>query len=397
MSDGAATNFQEGRPTSGVAAATMYEDAPFFDAGLYDGFDHEEACLEDKDCRLESDDEDEGPLSNIARSTLHHVAQMLFFAGSQLSSLTAILLLLNLCKTHQCSNLFNTKLLTILGMSILPEINTLSRLEYLASKILRQLGLEYESIHMCLNNCLLYRDDVNGTLIACSVSEAPRYKQVGDTWIPMKILRHFPLIPRLRRLFSTPSVAALQTWWASHRSPDGNVQGAIDSKQWSAADEIDPEFMREHRNICLGLATDGINPFSIKRSTWSTWPVVLMNYNIPPWLTTKNNFMMLSLIVPRPKSLIGAHFDIILAPLLTELFQLWHKGIVTVDATVYQGMKEFTLRVLLLWTIYDFPAYGLIAGCVTKGFRGCPVCGPSTKSKRSAALKKNLYDDQHRM
>jgi hypothetical protein len=31
--------------------------------------------------------------------------------------------------------------------------------------------------------------------------------------VPLKILRHFPLIPRLRRLFSTPAQAALQTWW----------------------------------------------------------------------------------------------------------------------------------------------------------------------------------------
>jgi hypothetical protein len=186
-------------------------------------------------------------------------------------------------------------------------------------------------------------------------------------------------------------------WWASHHLPDGNVQGAIDSKQWSAVDEIDPEFTREHRNIRLELATDGINPFSIKRSMWSTWLVVLMNYNIPPWLTTKNHFMMLSLIVPGPKLLTGAHFDIILAPLLTELLQLWHEGVVIVDAAQYQDMKEFTLRVLLLWTMHNFPAYGLVAGCVTKGFRGCPVCGPNMKSRRFAALKKNVYDDQHRM
>lgn len=154
--------------------------------------------------------------------------------------------------------------------------------------------------------------------------------------------------------------------------------------------------MREDRNIRFGLATDGINPFSIKRSTWSTWPVVLLNYNIPPWLTTKNHFMMLSLIVPGPKSVTGTHFDIILAPLLMELLQLWHEGVITTDAAMYQGVQEFTLRALLLWTIHDFPAYGLVAGCMTKGFRACPVCGPSTKLKQSVALKKNVYDDQHR-
>jgi hypothetical protein len=112
MSDVAATNFQGG-PTWRVAAATVYENVPFFDAGLHDGFDHDEPCPEDEDCTQVCDDEDEGPLPNTARLTLHHGTQTLLFAGSRLSSLTATLLLLNLCRTHQCSNLFITELLTI--------------------------------------------------------------------------------------------------------------------------------------------------------------------------------------------------------------------------------------------------------------------------------------------
>jgi hypothetical protein len=31
-----------------------------------------------------------------------------------------------------------------------------------------------------------------------------------------------------------------------------------------------------------------------------------------------------------------------------------------------------------MWTISDFPTYGLISGLCTKGYKACPVCGPKT-------------------
>ncbi len=49
-----------------------------------------------------------------------------------------------------------------------------------------------------------------------------------------------------------------------------------------------PNFTMERRNVQLGLAMDGVNSFGIQRSNWSTWPVVMLNYNILPWLTIKN-------------------------------------------------------------------------------------------------------------
>lgn len=228
--------------------------------------------------------------SHGARSTLDETAHTLLFAGARLSSLTATLLLLNLCRTHGCSNIFVTELFTILALSILPEVNTLPKSEYHASKILRQLGLSYEIIAVCPNNCMLFRGPEKENLLACSKCHAPRFKSVGDSEVPRKVLRYFPLIPKLQRIFSTPAQAALQTWWAQNRSETGYVRCAADSHQWKMADNIDSNFAEEHRNLRLGLATDGLNPFSIKRSTWSTWPVVLLNYNLPPWLTTKKHF-----------------------------------------------------------------------------------------------------------
>lgn len=206
---------------------------------------------------------DQGALPHAARAMLDDTAHTLLFAGARLSSLTATLILLNLCRTHGCSNAFVAELLTILSMSILPEVNTLPKTEYQASKILQKLGLSYEIIAVCPNNCMLFRGSVQEDLIACTVCHAPRFKRVGDSQVARKVLRYFPLIPKLQRIFSTPAQALLQTWWAQNLSDNGYLRCAADSPQRKSADTIDPDFAREHRNIRLGLATDGLNPFSI--------------------------------------------------------------------------------------------------------------------------------------
>ncbi|KAL3702270.1 hypothetical protein R1sor_020292 [Riccia sorocarpa] len=56
-----------------------------------------------------------------------------------------------------------------------------------------------------------------------------------------------------------------------------------DSKQWKHIDATWPNFARETRNMRFGLALDGINPFSVQSSIWSSWPIILLNYNLPPW------------------------------------------------------------------------------------------------------------------
>lgn len=106
---------------------------------------------------------------------------------------------------------------------------------------------------------------------------------------------------------------------------------------------------------------------------------------------------MLSLIIPRPRSVTGVNFDVYLGPLLRELMVLWQTGIECFDGSRRNGETRFNLRAMPLWTIHDFPAYGIVAGCLTKGFKACPICGPNTKARYSSALHKCVYDNQHCM
>lgn len=55
------------------------------------------------------------------------------------------------------------------------------------------------------------------------------------------------------------------------------------------------------------------------------------------------------------------------------------------------------LRAALLFTVHDYPPYGIVAGLVTKGYKGCVCRGLNTIYKRSKYLQKNLWDHQHQI
>ena len=124
-----------------------------------------------------------------------------------------------------------------------------------------------------------------------------------------------------------------------------------------------PEFGSEPRNLRLAISTDGVNPFSNFSTQYSCWPVILVTYNLPPWLVIKRKFMMLTLLISGPKQPRN-DIDVYLAPLIDDLKELWE---VSVDAYDANRDKSFNLTVVLLWTINDFPAYGNLSGCTVKG------------------------------
>ena len=329
-------------------------------------------------------------------------ATLPLYEGSTLSMLCATLLIVNCCKTHGVSNSFLNELLMLLSMSILPKGNCLPKTEYEASKILRRLGLAYNMVHACPKGCCLFKGELEDAE-KCPVCDHDRFKMCGRSKVPCLILRHFPLIPQLQRQFSSKRLSKLNVWHHFHKSQDGKMRHTADSPQWTFVNtELEPEagndmFGKDPRDIHLGLALDGMNPHSEKRSTQSLTPVIVFNYNLPPWMVTKKYFVMLCLLIPTQLTLTGSNFDVFLQPLVDELQRLWSRtGVPTRDARANLGMPIFNLRAVLMWCLHDFPAYGLISGLTVGGFKACPVCGPQTISRRSRILQKNVYCNCHR-
>ncbi|XP_019260400.1 PREDICTED: uncharacterized protein LOC109238406 isoform X1 [Nicotiana attenuata] len=147
-----------------------------------------------------------------------------------------------------------------------------------------------------------------------------------------------------------------------------------DSIAWRKFDESHQDFSQDPRNVRLGLASDGFNPFKSMSISHSTWPVILVPYNLPPWLCMKQPYMILSIIIDGPRAP-GNDIDIYLRPLIDELKELW-VGVDTYDAS---KNHMFQMRASLLWTVSDFPALGNLSGYGVKTRYACPCCLTKTK------------------
>jgi hypothetical protein len=201
-------------------------------------------------------------------------------------------------------------------------------------------------------------------------------------------------------MFRSLAISALLLWHKENRSDreggDNLVRHPGDSKAWRHFHEnVDPKFGTDARNIHFSLAADGVNPFKQTRSTWSTWPVTLLNYNLPPWLCTKKFFVILALLIPGKESVTSEVFDVFLEPLVEELLQVWY-GIPTYDITKERGQHCFILRAVLMWTIHDFPGYATIGGFSHQGYTACSWCGPNLGVEHSQELGKQTYGGTRR-
>ena len=63
--------------------------------------------------------------------------------------------------------------------------------------------------------------------------------------------------------------------------------------------------------------------------------------------------------------------DVFLQPLTKELKDLWLTGVRTYDCST---KTNFTMRAMLLWTISDFHAYGMLSGWTAHERLSCPHC-----------------------
>jgi len=175
---------------------------------------------------------------------------------------------------------------------VLPEghcvPNTMDKIQ----KVVRDLGLSYKKIHAYFNDCVLFRGEYEN-LDKCPICEESRWEHTNSEGtddvedggvkkkVPRKVLRYFPLISRLQRLYMNDTTSAYMRWHAEELVKDGKVRHPADSLAWKHVDDTYPHFAFDPRNVRLGLASDGFNPFGMLNVTYTTWPVILIPYNLP--------------------------------------------------------------------------------------------------------------------
>jgi len=182
---------------------------------------------------------------------------------------------------------------------VLPEGHCVPNTMDKIRKVVRDLGLSYQKIHACFNDCVLFRGEYE-KLDKCPICEESRWEHTNSEGtddvedggvkkkkVPCKIFRYFPLIPRLQSLYMNDTTSAYMRWHAEKLVQDGKVWHPANSLAWKHVDDTYPHFAFDPHNVRLGLASDGFNPFGMLNVTYTTWPVILNPYNLPPWLCLK--------------------------------------------------------------------------------------------------------------
>ncbi|XP_031090965.1 uncharacterized protein LOC115995958 [Ipomoea triloba] len=155
-----------------------------------------------------------------------------------------------------------TVLLEILK-DMLPNDNELQKSTYDAKKILCPMGIGYKKIHVCPNDCILFRNDYKD-LHTCPICGASRFKtrenvagKVSLKSPPAKVMWYLPILSTFKRIFANPSDAKNLTWHVDQKISDGKFRYPADSRQWTTFDNAFLEFGHESRNLSLGLCIDG--------------------------------------------------------------------------------------------------------------------------------------------
>ena len=122
-------------------------------------------------------------------------------------------------------------------------------------------------------------------------------------------------------MFKIYEVGESLQWHSQHKSIDGKIRHPVDSVAWELIDKKWPEFAMDSRNLRFGLATDSFNPFFNMSSRYSCWSVMLVTYNLRPWLCMKKENIMLTLLISGPRQP-GNNIDVYLQLLVEDLQHL---------------------------------------------------------------------------
>jgi hypothetical protein len=130
---------------------------------------------------------------------------------------------------------------------ILPSNHKMPKDMYQSKKLLSALGMEYEKIDGCKDNCMIfYKEHKNET--TCLKYGKPRFVDVVikdaekvTTKTTHKQLHYMPLTPRMKWLFISMKTAGHMRWHKEGvRENDPVMVHPSDSEAWKALDDFDP-------------------------------------------------------------------------------------------------------------------------------------------------------------
>ena len=138
-----------------------------------------------------------------------------------------------------------------IGEYFLPSPNKLPRTYRELSAILKEIGMEYQSIHACPNDHIIYYGQY-ASETNCPQCQFSRYWPDQLTKkVPHKVLHYIPIIPRLQRLFRCRNIAQFMDYHARNRSEDDFLRMPADGSLYKILKK-DGQFLKKNL-VILGF------------------------------------------------------------------------------------------------------------------------------------------------
>lgn len=108
-------------------------------------------------------------------------------------------------------------------------------------------------------------------------------------------------------LFSRKESVELLMYHRRWCQEDDVISDVMDSHLWDYLKRHEPSVMEHSRNLFFALSTDGtlVKDCAVQldgtRGQYSVWPIVLVCYNLPPWLRYLFGFLFVVGLVDRPQ------------------------------------------------------------------------------------------------
>ena len=140
------------------------------------------------------------------------------------------------------------------------------------------------------------------TFVFCRLCVIFPLFQVSENVLILWTNKHFIHVGSLRdrSFFFFFNLLKKQNWWAlTWRTEIGTPFADLQMQKhyciWK--NNIRSSF-KEARNLVLGIAANSFNPWDLRSATYSITHVLIVIYNLPMELATKNAFILLTFIIP---------------------------------------------------------------------------------------------------
>jgi hypothetical protein len=219
-----------------------------------------------------------------------------------------------------------------------------------------------ETYDCCVKSCVAFTGP-HARLKACPRCRKPRYRLNGK---PLKTFRYIPLIPQLIAYFLNQELNRRMRYRSERYSEargsrgeqvsdvfDGShYLGLLEKEATINGHGLGHTYFSDDRDVALGLATDGVNPWRRRKSTF--WPILFYNFNLPPEERFHDDNAICVGEVPGPEK--PKDMDSFLYPAIQELLKL-AIGIRAYDIT---EEEVFTLHAYLITIFGDIPAISML-------------------------------------